>query len=87
MRVRGVMVSIASIVLVVGLLHVTVLLLARNGLVTAEALREKRRWAVVTISAVAAVLTPPDPFSMIAMAMSMVMLYELVNPCAWLVHL
>jgi sec-independent protein translocase protein TatC len=45
-------------------------------MVDAAKLRGFRRYAIVAITAVAAVLSPPDPFSMIAMALPTVLLYE-----------
>jgi sec-independent protein translocase protein TatC len=58
-------------------LPVVLTLLARAGIVTAEGLKNFRRYAILAITAVAAVLSPPDPFSMIAMALPTVALYEL----------
>jgi sec-independent protein translocase protein TatC len=55
---------------------VVLMLLARTGFLTADTLVAGRRYAIVAIFAVAAVLTPPDAISMIIMAMPTVLLYE-----------
>ena len=52
-------------------------LMGRAGIVTADDLREKRRWAILAVVVMAAVLTPPDPISQIAMALPSLALYEL----------
>jgi sec-independent protein translocase protein TatC len=58
-------------------LPVLLTLLARVGLITAQQLKEKRRYAIVGVFVVAAVLTPPDMFSMISLAVPLLVLYEL----------
>jgi len=57
-------------------LPVLLTLLARAGLITSENLVDARRYAIVGIFAVAAVLTPPDAISMIIMALPTWLLYE-----------
>ncbi|HLO78034.1 MAG TPA: twin-arginine translocase subunit TatC [Magnetospirillum sp.] len=52
-------------------------LLARVGLVTAKGLATKRRYAIVGVFVFAAVVTPPDVVSQCALAVPMVLLYEL----------
>ncbi len=57
-------------------LPVVLTLLARAGIVGGAQLRSFRRYAIVAITGLAAVLSPPDPFSMIAMALPTILLYE-----------
>jgi len=52
-------------------------LLAKVGIVTAGALRDMRRYAIVGLFGVAAVFTPPDAFSMLSLAVPLVALYEI----------
>jgi sec-independent protein translocase protein TatC len=52
-------------------------LLARVGLVNAQSLAEKRRYAIVGIFIVAAILTPPDIMSQIMLAVPLLLLYEI----------
>lgn len=49
----------------------------RIGVATPEFLREKRRYAIVIILILAAVLTPPDVVSQIILAVPLLILYEL----------
>jgi sec-independent protein translocase protein TatC len=58
-------------------LPVALTLLARAGLITSQVLKKGRRYAILGITAVAAVLSPPDPFSMLAMMLPTLGLYEL----------
>ncbi len=57
-------------------LPVALSLLARAGFLDGDQLRSFRRYAIVAISFAAAVLSPPDPFSMLAMIAPTVILYE-----------
>src|SRR5690606_5962978 len=57
-------------------LPVVTTLLARVGLLSARALQDKRKWAIVGAFVVAAVLTPPDPISQIGLAVPTILLYE-----------
>ncbi len=51
--------------------------LARIGIATPEFLRQKRRYAIVFILIVAAILTPPDVVSQIILTIPLLILYEL----------
>ena len=52
-------------------------LLVKIGVVTVPQLREVRRYVIVAIFVVAAVVTPPDVFSQLALAIPLCFLYEL----------
>lgn len=58
-------------------LPVVLTLLAQAGVLNAQMLREKRRWAILGVFVAAAILTPPDPISQLAMAIPTIGLYEL----------
>jgi sec-independent protein translocase protein TatC len=52
-------------------------LLARIGVVDSVYLRLRRKYVVVIIFAIAAILTPPDPITQIGLALPLLLLYEL----------
>jgi sec-independent protein translocase protein TatC len=47
------------------------------GLVSSQMLREKRRYAIVVLATLAAVITPPDVLSMLMLLVPMTILYEI----------
>jgi sec-independent protein translocase protein TatC len=57
-------------------LPVVTTLMVRVGLLSAQGLVEKRKWAIVLAFIVAAILTPPDPISQIGLALPTIILYE-----------
>jgi sec-independent protein translocase protein TatC len=67
-------------------LPVLLTLMARAGLVTSAGLASKRRYAIVGMFALAAVLTPPDVISQICLAIPLMILYEVSIYAARLVE-
>jgi len=65
------------------LLPVLLMLLERAGLVTRTQLKRGRRYAVVVSFVVAAVLTPPDVFSQLLLAIPLILLYEFSLIAIW----
>jgi len=66
-------------------LPVILSILAKVGIVTVKQLRDMRRYAIVALVAVAAIITPPDAISMISLAVPLVALYEISILCVWFI--
>ena len=52
-------------------------LMARIGVVNSNYLKTRRRYVIVIIFAIAAILTPPDPITQVGLAIPLLLLYEL----------
>ena len=65
-------------------LPVILTLLGRVGIISSEQLVKGRRYAIVAVVVIAAIFTPPDPFSQIGLAIPMIGLYEVA---IWLVRM
>jgi len=52
-------------------------LLARIGVVNSQYLKNTRRYVIVIIFTIAAILTPPDPITQVGLAIPLLLLYEL----------
>ena len=67
-------------------LPVVLTLAGMAGLVNSGMLRAGRRYAIVAVFVVAAILTPPDPISQITLAVPICLLYEVSIWCVWLIE-
>ncbi len=65
-------------------LPIVLTLLGKTGVISADQLRKGRRYAIVGVVVIAAIFTPPDPFSQLGLAIPMIGLYEL---SIWLVSM
>ncbi|MFI4975312.1 MAG: twin-arginine translocase subunit TatC [Caulobacterales bacterium] len=68
-------------------LPVILSLMGIAGLVNAKMLASGRRYAIVGVFVVAAIVTPPDPVSMISLALPICLLYEVSIWCVKLIQL
>lgn len=67
-------------------LPVVLTLLGLSGMVTSQLLREGRRYAILGIVIVAAIVTPPDPISQLMLAIPIVLLYEISIWCVKIIE-
>jgi sec-independent protein translocase protein TatC len=58
-------------------LPVALTLMGRVGLVSSEALSRNRKFAIVGVFVVAAIITPPDIISQVTLAIPILILYEM----------
>jgi sec-independent protein translocase protein TatC len=67
-------------------LPVVLAIMGMAGLVTTKMLVSGRRYAILAVFVVAAVITPPDPISMMSLALPGMLLYEVSILCVWLIE-
>ncbi|MFN3514051.1 MAG: twin-arginine translocase subunit TatC [Phenylobacterium sp.] len=88
-KVSDYLTLVTTLLLAFGLcfqLPVVLTLLGMAGIVSSEALRTGRRYAIVGVFVVAAILTPPDPISQTLLALPILLLYEVSIWCVRLIE-
>ncbi|MDI1326345.1 MAG: twin-arginine translocase subunit TatC [Brevundimonas sp.] len=68
-------------------LPVIMTLLGMAGIVNSKLMTEGRRYAIVAVVVVAAIVTPPDPISQLMLAVPLVLLYEISIWCVRLIEM
>jgi sec-independent protein translocase protein TatC len=68
-------------------LPVVMTLLGLAGIITSKLMAEGRRYAIMAIVVLAAVVTPPDPISQLMLAVPLVLLYEISIWCVRVIEL
>ncbi|HYG27300.1 MAG TPA: twin-arginine translocase subunit TatC [Caulobacteraceae bacterium] len=88
-KVSDYLTLVTTLVLAFGLcfqLPVVLTLAGLAGLISSQALRTGRRYAIVGVFVVAAIVTPPDPISQLMLAIPICLLYEVSIWCVWLIE-
>ena len=67
-------------------LPIVMTLLGLAGIISSKVMAEGRRYAIVAVVVVAAVVTPPDPISQLMLAVPLVLLYEVSIWCVRLIE-
>jgi sec-independent protein translocase protein TatC len=81
---------VTALILAFGLcfqLPVVMTLLGLANLISSKVMAKGRRYAIVAVVVVAAVVTPPDPISQLMLAVPMVLLYEISIWCVRIIEL
>jgi sec-independent protein translocase protein TatC len=68
-------------------LPIVMTLLGLAGIISSKVMAEARRYAIVAVVVVAAIVTPPDPISQLMLAVPLVLLYEISIWCVRLIEL
>ena len=68
-------------------LPVVMTLLGLAGIISSKLMAEGRRYAIVAVVVVAAIVTPPDPISQLMLAVPLVLLYEISIWCVRLIEM
>jgi sec-independent protein translocase protein TatC len=88
-KVSDYLTLVTTLLLAFGLcfqLPIVLSLLGMAGIVTARMLSQGRRYAIVAVFVVAAVVTPPDPISQTLLAIPIILLYEVSIWCVALIE-
>jgi sec-independent protein translocase protein TatC len=89
-RVSDYLNLVTTLLLAFGLsfqLPVVVTLVGMTGMLTSKMLVQGRRYAIVGVVVLAAVVTPPDPISQLMLAVPLVLLYEISIWCVRIIEL
>ncbi len=81
---------VTSLILAFGLcfqLPVVTTLLGMAGILSSKIMAEGRRYAIVAVVVLAAIVTPPDPISQLMLAVPLVLLYEVSIWCVRIIEL